>query len=41
MERSSALKEDMKDLPAFLRDTDFTLYLRSYYFVRENRTHGE
>ena len=30
------LKEDMKDLPAFLRDTDFTLYLRSYYMVREN-----
>ena len=31
-----SLKEDMKDLPAFLRDTDFTLYLRSYYFNREN-----
>ena len=26
----------MKDLPAFLRDTDFSLYLRSYYFNREN-----
>ena len=26
----------MKDLPAFLRDTDLTLYLRTYYFDREN-----
>ena len=31
-----SLKEDMKDLPAFLRDTDFTIYLRSYYLNREN-----
>jgi hypothetical protein len=30
------LKESMKDLPAFLRDTDLTLYLRTYYFDREN-----
>jgi hypothetical protein len=30
------LREDMKDLPAFLRDTSATLYLRSYYFLREN-----
>ena len=26
----------MKDLPAFLRDTDLTLYFRTYYFIREN-----
>jgi hypothetical protein len=31
-----SLKEDMKDLPAFLRDTDVSLYLRSYYLGREN-----
>lgn len=31
-----SLKEDMKDLPAFLRDTEFTIYLRSYYLNREN-----
>ena len=30
------LDESMKDLPAFLRDTDFTIYLRSYYINREN-----
>jgi hypothetical protein len=30
------LKEEMKDLPPFLRDTDVRLYLRTYYFGREN-----
>jgi hypothetical protein len=30
------LDESMKDLPVFLRDTDVTIYLRSYYFNREN-----
>jgi hypothetical protein len=30
------LKESTKDLPAFLRDTDLRLYLRLYYFDREN-----
>ena len=30
------LQEDMKDLPAFLRDTDITFYLRSYYLGRNN-----
>jgi outer membrane porin, OprD family len=30
------LREAVKDFPAFLRDTDITLYLRTYYFGREN-----
>ena len=30
------LDERLKDLPAFFRDTDATVYLRSYYFNREN-----
>jgi outer membrane porin, OprD family len=30
------LKEAMKDLPPFLRDTDLKLHFRSYYFNREN-----
>lgn len=30
------LRDQMKDLPAFLRDTDVTVYLRTYYFGREN-----
>jgi hypothetical protein len=36
-------KEAMKDLPPFLRDTELTLHLRSYYFNRENPegTHNE
>ncbi len=30
------LDESMKDLPAFFRDTDLTIYLRSYYLTRES-----
>ena len=30
------LKESMKDLPPFLRDTDLGLHFRSYHFNREN-----
>jgi hypothetical protein len=30
------LKQGMKDLPAFVRDTDLTVYLRTYYLGREN-----
>ena len=37
-----SLKEDMKDLPAFLRDTDFTIYLRELLpEPREPGRHGE
>jgi hypothetical protein len=34
------LKEAMKDLPPFLRDTDLKLHYRSYYFDRENPENG-
>jgi hypothetical protein len=34
------LKEAMKDLPPFLRDTDLGLHFRSYYFSRENPEDG-
>jgi hypothetical protein len=30
------LKEEMKTLPPFLRDTDLKIHFRSYYFNREN-----
>jgi outer membrane porin, OprD family len=30
------LKEEMKGLPPFLRDTDLKIHFRSYYFNREN-----
>jgi hypothetical protein len=30
------LKESMKNLPSFLRDTDLGLHFRSYHFNREN-----
>lgn len=35
------LKEDMKDLPPFFRDTDIRLYLRTYFFSRENPDSSE
>src|SRR5919106_3535900 len=34
------LKEAMKDLPPFFRDTDLKLHFRSYYFNRENPEDG-
>ena len=34
------LRESMKDLPPFLRDTDLKLHFRSYYFDRENPEGG-
>jgi hypothetical protein len=34
------LREAMKDLPPFLRDTDLKLHWRSYYFGRENPEGG-
>ena len=30
------VKEAMKDLPPFLRDTDLKIHFRTYYFNREN-----
>jgi hypothetical protein len=35
------LKESMKDLPPFLRDTDLRIQFRSYYFNRENPNGSE
>ena len=34
------LKEEMKDLPPFFRDTDLKLHFRSYYFDRKNPEGG-
>jgi hypothetical protein len=34
-------REALKDLPAFLRDTDLKIYFRSYYFNRENPNGSE
>jgi hypothetical protein len=34
------LKEALKDLPPFLRDTDLTFHVRSYYLSRENPEDG-
>jgi hypothetical protein len=34
------LKEAMKDLPPFLRDTDLALHFRGYHFSRENPEDG-
>jgi hypothetical protein len=35
------MREAMKDLPAFIRDTDLKIHFRSYYFNRENPNGSE
>jgi hypothetical protein len=35
------LKEAMKDLPPFLRDTDLKIHFRTYYINRENPNGSE